>query len=146
MFSSSQLATLHSLMDRIIPPDEDPGAWEAGAGDYLMRQFDADLRDRLDLYRAGLDALEAEAQATGQASFSALTAEAQDALLHRIEAGQVTSAWPVDAAQFFRTAVQHTTEGYYSDPGNGGNRNEVAWRMMGFVPGNPQGTAKDARP
>ena len=129
-------------MDRIIPPDEDPGAWDAGAGDYLLRQFGGDLHDSLDFYRAGLDALEAEAQATNHSSFSALSAEAQDALLHQIEAGQVTTVWPVDAALFFRTAIQHTTEGFYSDPGNGGNRNGVAWEMMAFLPGNPQSIVK----
>jgi Gluconate 2-dehydrogenase subunit 3 len=145
MLSTTQMTTLHSLMDRIIPPDEDPGAWEAGAGDYLLRQFDGDLRDSLDLYRAGLDALEAEAQATAQTGFSTLAAEAQDALLRRVEAGQVTTMWPVDAAQFFKTAVQHTTEGFYSDPGNGGNRNGIAWQMMGFVPGRPEEAAEDVR-
>ena len=40
-------------MDRLIPPDEDPGAWDAGVGDYLAAQFENDLaslqRERDDL-------------------------------------------------------------------------------------------------
>ena len=139
MLSPTQQTTLHALMDRIIPPDDYPGAWEAGVGDYLARQFERDLRDCLDLYRAGLDALEAEAQASAGASLAALPAEQQDALLRRIEAGQVVQAWPVDPAQFFQTVVQHVHEGFYSDPGNGGNRDAVAWHMIGYLPGGAEG-------
>jgi gluconate 2-dehydrogenase gamma chain len=142
MLTSLQQTTLHALMDRIIPPDEDPGAWEAGVGDYLTRQFESDLRDSLDFYRAGLDALEAEAQTAGAASFAALPADQQDALLRRVEAGQVVHPWPVDPARFFQTAVQHVGEGYYSDPGNGGNRDEAAWRMIGYRPAGPERTRK----
>lgn len=137
MLSPAQLMTLHSLIDRIIPPDEDLGAWDAGVGDYLARQFNRDLRDEVETYRVGLEALEAEALSNTQASFTALPAAEQDALLRRIEAGNVVHPWAIDPARFFQTVVEHAMEGYYSDPGNGGNRNEVAWRMIGFVPGVP---------
>src|SRR5262245_169995 len=116
MLSRDQQTTLHALMDRIIPPDEDPGAWDAGVGDYLARQFERDLRDSVDFYRAGLDALEAEARAGASASFASLSAAEQDALLRRVEAGHVAQPWTVDPARFFQTVVQHVGEGYYSDP------------------------------
>ena len=135
MLSPGHLSTLRHLMDRIIPPDQDPGAWDAGAGDYLLRQLERELRPKLDTYRQGLEALEAEAQASAGAPFSTLAPAAQDALLQRVESGDVKHAWPVDPAQFFGLAVQHTIEGYYSDPGNGGNRGAASWRMVGFVPG-----------
>src|SRR5438128_11981964 len=61
MLSPAQLTTLHSLMDRIVPPDEDPGAWEAGVGDYLARQSDRDLHDCVEQYRPGLATQAAEA-------------------------------------------------------------------------------------
>ncbi len=122
-------------MDRIIPPDDYPGAWAAGVADYLARQFAGDLSAYVDVYKAGLEALEAEALARTQTSFTDLPAEAQDALLRQIEAGQVVLAWPLDPAQFFEDVVQHVSEGYYADPGNGGNRDEVAWQMIGFVAG-----------
>jgi len=138
MLSAAHLTTLRSLMDRIIPPDEDPGAWEAGVGDYLLRQLAGDLSAEVKHYRAGLEALEAEAQAVAGESFSALPPTEQDTLLRRIEAGEVIHAWPVDPAEFFGLVVQHIIEGYYSDPGNGGNRGEAAWRMIGFVPGRPE--------
>ena len=138
MLSPTQTTTLQHLMDRIVPPDEDPGAWDAGVGDYLLRQLAGDLRDDLPLYRAGLDALNAEAQS----SFSALPSAEQGALLRRIEAGIVRHPWPIDPVKFFKTVTQHVMEGYYSDPGNGGNRDSAAWRMIGFVPG----VREDAQP
>jgi hypothetical protein len=135
MFSTRQHLNLRALLDRLIPPDDDPGAWEAGVGDYLARQFAGDLRDFVLIYQVALDALDAEAQAGGAPGFAELPPAAQDALLRRVEAGQVAAAWPIDPARFFQAAVEHAIEGYYSDPGNGGNRGEVAWRMIGFLPG-----------
>jgi hypothetical protein len=139
MFSTTQMNTLHSLMDRIIPPDQDVGAWQAGVGDYISRQLQGDLRDALPAYQAGLDALNAEAQARTGRAFADLPASEQDDLLRQVEAGQVSTAWPTDPARFFQMVVEHVAEGFYSDPGNGGNRGGVAWRMIGFVPGRPEG-------
>lgn len=132
MFTEWQLATLRALVDRIIPADDFPSGWDAGVGDYLGRQFERDLRPQLDRYRAGLDALDLEAHTTNSTSFAELEAAGQDALLRRIEAGQVTADWPIDPAAFFHDAVEHAMEGFYSDPGNGGNRDSVSWRMIGF--------------
>ena len=132
MFTENQLATLRALVDRIIPPDDFPGGWQAGVGDYLARLLAGDLRGLIGTYRGGLDALDAEALTTAGAPFAALEAEMQDSLLSRVEAGEVATPWPVDPAVFFRNAVAHTAEGYYGNPANGGNRDGLAWRMIGF--------------
>jgi hypothetical protein len=132
MLTEAQRATLRALIDRLIPADDFPGGWDAGVGDYLDRQFAGDLSDVVDLYRSGLDALEVEARATVGVSFAALAPDAQDELLRRVEAGDVATDWPVDPAEFFRAAAEHAAEGYYGDPGNGGNRDGVSWRMIGF--------------
>ena len=132
LFSERQAATLRALVDRLIPPDDFPGGWEAGVGDYLTRQLSGDLRSLLEQYRAGLDALDAEAQAIAGARFTALDAGAQDALLSQVEVGAIVTPWPVEPAVFFRHAAEHAAEGYYGDPGNGGNRGAAAWRMIGF--------------
>jgi len=132
MFSEEQQGTLQAAVNRIIPPDDWPGGWEAGVGDYLLRQFERDLKDAVDAYRQGLDALDAEAQATHGADFADMDATAQDMLLARVEQGDVQTVWPLDPARFFAMLVEHCAEGFYSDPGNGGNRDEVGWRMIGF--------------
>src|SRR5262245_33799526 len=110
MFTDIQRATLRALVDRIIPPDDFPGGWEAGVGGYLERQLAGDLHGLLDTYRGGLDALDAEAQATAGVPFAALDSDAQDQLLSRIEAGTVATPWPLDPAPFFRTACAHAAE------------------------------------
>ena len=148
MFTPHQLLVLRAAIQRIVPPDgsavsapddEFPGGWEAGAGDYLLRQLapEGDLHALAGLYAAGLDALDAEARALspGGKGFADLDAPAQDALLARVEAGNVlTGAWPPDLepALFFRRFAEHVAEGFYSDPGNGGNKNGVSWKMIGF--------------
>ena len=132
LLTEKQLRTLEAAMDRIVPPDEGPGAWEAGTGRYLLRQFEHDLVDTVPAYRLGLDALDAEAEAAQGRGFAELEAEAQDALLARLESGEGTADWLVPPARFFTLLVRHTMEGYYADPGNGGNKDGAAWRLVGY--------------
>jgi len=132
MLTTRQVEILEALVNRIIPADEYPGGWEAGVGDYLFRQFGRDLKHALPVYALGLEALDGEAQAVYQMGFVGLPETTQDELLGRIEAGKMTTVWAVDPVAFFRMAAEHCAEGYYSDPGNGGNKDSVSWRMMGF--------------
>ena len=132
MLSPKQLDTLRAAIDRIIPPDNYPGGWEAGVGDYLARQFERDLKDAVALYHAGLDALDADAHILYGNDFAALDSHLQDSLLSRLEQSHVLAGWSIDPSQFFERFVNHCMEGYYSDPGNGGNRSGIAWTMIGF--------------
>ena len=132
MLTETQWATLRALIDRLIPADDYPGGWDAGVGDYLERQFAGDLSDALELYLSGLDALDVEARTTAGVSFAALAPDAQDGLLRQVELGEVVTDWPIEPVAFFRAAAEHAAEGFYGDPGNGGNRDGVSWRMIGF--------------
>jgi hypothetical protein len=127
-FSTTQQTTLRATIDRIIPPEQFLGGWEAGVGDYLARQFIGDLAAFIGQYKAGLDALDAAARQTHKAPFAALPTATQDGLLGQIEAGDEGA----ELAQFFALLVTHTMEGYYGDPENGGNRDAIAWQMIGF--------------
>jgi hypothetical protein len=131
MLSERQIVILEALVNRVIPPDDDPGGWEAGVGDYLFKQFERDLKALVPVYALGLDALDAEAREAGQ-RFAELPVEVQDSLLWLVEAGEVRTAWGVDPVSFFRMVVDHCAEGFYADPGNGGNRDGVSWKMIGF--------------
>ncbi len=132
MLTPNHWNTLRALMNRIIPADDFPSAWEAGVGDYLARQFERDLQAQLEMYRLGLEALEAEAQFVAGKDFGELETAAQDSILSHVESGQVTTSWAVDPVNFFRAVTEHVIEGYYSDPGNGGNRDSISWQMIGF--------------
>jgi hypothetical protein len=132
LFSPDQERTLHAALDRAIPPDAFPGAWDAGAGDYLNRLLEGQIAHLAPVYRQGLDALDAEAREEFAQGFADLSAEQQDALLARVEVGEVRADWPTPPRAFFTNLVCHAAEGYYADPGNGGNRERVSWRMVGF--------------
>lgn len=123
---------MRAAVDRIIPPDDYPGAWAAGVGDYLARQFEGDLALQLNLFTAGLDGLEAEALARFDSRFVNLTLDQQDTCLAHIETGEVLTLWSVPPPRFFELLVNTTAEGYYSEPEQGGNRAAISWAMTGF--------------
>ncbi len=133
ILTPAQQTVLRAVVNRIIPADDFPSGWEAGAGAYLLGQLAGDLSGRLVDVRAGLEALDEEARSTGAEGFAALQPAQQDALLTRLERSQVEAIWPIDPAAFFELLITLTIEGFYADPGNGGNRDAVAWRMIGFT-------------
>jgi hypothetical protein len=130
--TTQQEETLRAAVDRIIPPDDYPGAWQSGVGDYLERQFENDLRPVLDSYRAGLTAVEAESVARFQQGFISISDEERDTVLRCIEAGEVLTTWDVAPRFFFDLLVNTTAEGFYSNSEQGGNCNAVSWTVTGF--------------
>jgi len=117
LLTESQTLTLQAAANRIVPADEYPSAWEAGAETYFARLLAREPRF-LPVYQAGLRALDAAAGG----SFALLGPDAQDTLLRRLEAEEVA---------FVRLLIAQTLESFYADPGNGGNKNAVAWDMIG---------------
>ena len=97
-----------------------------------MQQFARDLRDQIAFYRLGLDALETESLANTGARFDELSLDVQTQLLTQLEQDHTQTSWPMDASSFLNTVMNHAAEGFYSDPGNGGNQNGVTWRMVGY--------------
>ncbi|HVK04604.1 MAG TPA: gluconate 2-dehydrogenase subunit 3 family protein [Armatimonadaceae bacterium] len=132
MLDDAQERTLAAVTDRMVPPDDEwPGGVEAGVLDYFREQFARDFAPLVPEYRAGLDALDAEARAASEsaAAFAGLPPEAQDALLHRLEQESVAApdAWggePQRAARFVRRLAEHVAEGFYTSP--------TGRRMVGF--------------
>ena len=106
-------ALLATVVDRIMPADRDPGAIALGVLDYLRRHF-ADYPADAELIATGLGALE---QSPDDEFDLAARAE---------------QPW-------FRLLGELVAEGAYADPGNGGNRDAAAWRMVGYEHGLPEG-------
>ena len=132
MLDTAQTETLQALVDTIIPEDDFAGGWEAGVGIYLLRQFEGDLSELLPLYRQWLGDLNGEAAAVTGRSFAELNLANRTSLLEAIEVGDIKSRWEVEPSTLFAMIVEHCTEGFYADPGNGGNRDGIAWKMVGF--------------
>lgn len=126
------IETLRTVVDCLIPPDEFPGAYDAGVCDYLTRLFETDLRDEAEFFMNGVDGIDLEARARFGKHFSDLTSDQQTCTLEAIEQGEVLTPWPIPPERFFKMLVSTTVEGFYSDPQQGGNRGAVSWVMTGF--------------
>ncbi len=124
--------TLRAVVDCLIPPDDFPGAYEAGVCDYLERIFQTDLAAQSEFFLAGIDGIEAEALERFNKSFANLTPEQQLSTLAAIESSDVKTPWSISPPLFFEMLVNTTAEGYYSDPQQGGNRGGCSWVMTGF--------------
>lgn len=124
--------TLPAVVDCLIPPDDFPGAYDAGVCDYIKQLLETDLAEQDEFFCAGIDAIDSEALATFNAPFAVLSREQQIATLESIESGTVHTTWPISPARFFVMLVNVTAEGYYSDPQQGGNRGCTSWVMTGF--------------
>lgn len=151
--NSAEAAFIEAAVARLIPADERwPGALEANVPNYIDKQLSGawGAGERLyrsgpwqpgtpsqgyqlpftpaELFRTALAALNAELART---PFAAMSADEQDAYLKTLEAGG-KSLGGVPSDVFFSQLLQTTIEGFFSDPVYGGNRDMVAWRMLGF--------------
>ena len=136
--TEGEARTLAAACDQIVPPDDAPGAAEAGAVVFIDRQLATREKDQLELWRRGLRGLDATARRRHGAAFAEIGFEDQTALLRDVETGEAFAAdWnEVEPAAFFGRLVSFTMMGFYGDPRHGGNRERVAWRMLG-VPDPP---------
>lgn len=110
---------LEQVIDRIVPADAGPGALDLGTPAYVLARLDADP-GLATLVADGLDAL--------PEGFASLTPDARDMVLRGIE-----------AQPWFASLVELTGEGFWADPGNGGNRDARSWAIIGYRHGLPEG-------
>jgi hypothetical protein len=129
--SAEQRHRLRAVIDRIIPADQDPGALDLGADRYVFAQLAGEASEFLEDILAGLEALELAAGLRSGATFEALPPQQKDAVLADIE----KQPWFLGLAEL-------TMEGFYADPGNGGNLDARSWSMLGYehrLPDGPSG-------
>jgi gluconate 2-dehydrogenase gamma chain len=154
-FNTAEARFIEAACERLIPADESgPGALGAGVPNYLDKQLGGAWGAGERLYRSGpwqsgtpsqgyqlpftpaelfhtaLRAINRELEKRGTA-FNDLAGNAQDTYLKSLEAGG-EDLDGVPSAVFFDMLLKMTVEGFFSDPAYGGNRNMVAWRMIGF--------------
>jgi Gluconate 2-dehydrogenase subunit 3 len=81
-FNDQQLATLRKLSSTLMPPlNGYPGALEAGAPEFIDFLIGISPDDRQEMYRSGLDKLNANAQARFGVPFAHVNAQQADTLL-----------------------------------------------------------------
>jgi len=138
VLTEGEATTLAAACDQIVPPDEDPGAAQAGVVAFIDRQLATRRTKDRPLFQAGVRGLDATARRRHGQPFAALPFDAQTAVLQDVEKGAVEAAdWEgVEPGVFFGRLREHTMMGFYGDPRHGGNKDRVSWKMLG-VPDPP---------
>jgi gluconate 2-dehydrogenase gamma chain len=153
-FNREEARFIESAVARLIPSDENPGGIEAGVPNYLDKQLAGawGAGERLylsgpwqptrpglgyqlpltpgELFHTAVKAINAELSKSGQ-PFWEMSPKQQDDYLHKLEAGGIDlNGVPSDT--FFTQLWGMTIEGFFSDPVYGGNKDMVAWKLIGF--------------
>jgi gluconate 2-dehydrogenase gamma chain len=122
-FTPQQAADYEAFASQIIPTDETPGAKEANVVrfvDFALSEIEP--QNKQDFANA-LKALNEQAKKTAPqaASFAALTS-----------AQQVEAMKAIEKSGDFWILKNYTLIGFFGDPADGGNKNEVGWKLIGF--------------
>ncbi|UED83324.1 GMC family oxidoreductase [Streptomyces profundus] len=128
------LDTLRAVVNRLVPAEGHPGGWESGLDTFLPSALGAAARAEAPLVEAGLARLDQEAGARhGGTRFAALAPAEQDDLIAELLADHTEpDAGGADAGRCLRTLIRLCGQGFWGDPGNGGNRDGASWRLIGY--------------
>jgi gluconate 2-dehydrogenase gamma chain len=155
-FNTEEASFIEAAVERLIPADDTgPGALDAAVPNYMDKQLAGawGAGERLyrsgpwqpgeptqgyqlpftpaELFRNGLRGIRADLAKRNLSAFEKLTPQDQDAYLKVLQTSKADlSGVPSDV--FFDSLLQLATEGFFSDPVYGGNKDMVAWRMIGF--------------
>ena len=156
-FTGPEGRAVEAIADRIIPPDnETPGGKDAGCAVFVDRQLAGPYGRReghynrppfmngtkqqgeqgeagpAQQYRKALAALDqyCRTKFSGK-TFADLDDKNKDTVLHGLESGEI-SLDGADGKSFFALVLKNIQSGFFADPLYGGNRDMVAWKMIGF--------------
>jgi hypothetical protein len=85
-----------------------------------------------EVYRRGLEYVDAYAQSKHEKNFVDLTADEQDAILGEMQEDKATGFEGPSGRAFFTQLRNDTIEGMFSDPMYGGNQGLVGWELIGY--------------
>lgn len=121
--SSHEAAGLAAVADQIIPPDDLPGASEAGVVYFIDQALGGFMSEAGDVLRTGLADLDRRAGelVPGSTGFAGLSFDQQTTILEE-----------VDTTSFFNQMIFLTHCGMFALPSWGGNRDKAGWALLGF--------------
>ncbi|PZA08067.1 MULTISPECIES: gluconate 2-dehydrogenase subunit 3 family protein [unclassified Meiothermus] len=155
-FTPAEAAFVEAAVARLIPADElGPGGLEAGCAYYIDQQlsgsygnagrwymqgpfgesapeqgYQLPLTPR-QLYRLGIEKVNAYCQAQYGNPFDQLSTQQQDEVLAAMDGGKLPVA-DAPISEFFNLLLGNAIEGFFADPIYGGNRDKVGWKLVGF--------------
>jgi gluconate 2-dehydrogenase gamma chain len=132
-FTPEEARLVEAVAEQIIPADKDPGAKDAGVVIFIDRQLVGPYARHQTPYRNGLHALQETCRRQFSRPFEALGRDDQTKVLASLEAGWAPhELWKSPTgAEFFNLVLEHTMQGFYGSPQDGGNRNYVSYTMLG---------------
>jgi gluconate 2-dehydrogenase gamma chain len=116
---------------------------EAPGGDEVSRYGYQSLLTPQDIYRRGLESVDAFAQSSFGMPFIDLSDADQDTILEAMQADEATGFDAPSGSAFFTKLRNDTIEGMFSDPLYGGNRGMVGWSLIGYPGARGFYTAED---
>ena len=158
--TATEAAFITAAVDTLIPADDlSPSASQCGVATFIDRQlagaygsgarlyrqgpftkgkpelgYQLELNPR-EFFRAGIEAANAFTRQTHGKEFDRLNDADRIAAMKEMEQGK--AKFPAfSSTMFFNSLLQITMEGFFADPIYGGNRDKVAWKLLGF-PGLP---------
>jgi gluconate 2-dehydrogenase gamma chain len=156
-FTGAEGRTMEAIADRIIPPDpQTPGGKDSGSAVFVDRQlagpygrqdglytrppFQPGAKNQgpqsdtgpAQQYRKALLALDRAVRSKYPGKiFADLADDDKDAVLKGLESGDLKLEG-ADGKAFIEQAVKDVQMGFFADPIYGGNRDMVAWKMIGY--------------
>lgn len=159
--NQTEAAFIKAAMDTLIPADDlTPSGTDVGLATFIDRQLAGGFGNGARLYRsgpflpakpelgyqlslspreffrAGIVETNAWTTKTYGKEFDRLPQEQRDEAMKALESGKAEFGGGFTSDFFFDNLLQLTMEGFFADPMYGGNKNKVAWKMIGF-PGLP---------
>jgi gluconate 2-dehydrogenase gamma chain len=158
--NATELAFIVAAVDTLIPADElTPGGADCGIAVFIDRQLAGAFGSGARLYRdgpflkgkpehgyqlaltpreffrAGIIAANDWTRKTFGKAFDQLAENDRISALQALEQGKADFPG-FSCKEFFEALLNLTMEGFFSDPIYGGNRDKIAWKMIGY-PGLP---------
>jgi gluconate 2-dehydrogenase gamma chain len=156
-FKPTEVEFIEALVDHMVPKDElSPSGTDIGIATYIDRALAGSWGkgDRLymqgpwgkgtpnqgyqlpltpaALYRAAIAGSNAYCRKTFGQSFDRCSAQQKETFLKDLQAGKITFDGGLPGRAFFGVLYENVMEGMFADPIYGGNKDKIAWKMLGF--------------
>jgi hypothetical protein len=130
VFTVEQAAAVEAMTEQFIPKDDFPGGKDAGVVYFIDKALAGPLARLRPRYEDGLRLVSRASQERYRMNFNSLSSKQQNVLLRALDSGEAAGA---PGQEFLTLIRRHSMQGYYSDPGLGGNRNGESWKMLHFI-------------
>jgi gluconate 2-dehydrogenase subunit 3-like protein len=138
-YDEHEYRTLDAVAGVLLPADEDPGARETGAMAFIDREMQRPaFQHASHTLKVAVKALDFLARGKRQGDFVELPTADQEAIVRSIYEGEADRGMFKGRA-FLVLMLSLVLEGHMSEPGYGGNRQEMGWALVGFEPMEPRG-------